>query len=196
MGHEVLYYEFDENESKGKISAIANEDAEYNSDMRTGLESNIRFLDDKIYEDEDEAHEAIKRLDKGWYDQLAVKFNSYGDVKATKAMINLEDRIERITESIIEYRSKSSIKNRKSQYVGCTNCGSKINKDYVSDLEYDWNQCPLCREDLSSETVKNTIINRRDKISELMADLESKRKLNSKKGKITVSWLVKTEYHV
>lgn len=196
MGHEIRHYVYDENESKERMYAIANEDCEYGSDNRTGLDSGIRFLENHIYEDEDAAYKAIEDLDKGWYDQLAVKFQSYSPVKDTKAIINLSDRIDKARESIVEYKSKNSIKNRKSQYVGCSGCGSKINKEYVQDAWHMWNKCPLCKEDLSSDTIKNSIISKEEKIVEMTADLESKRKLNAKKGKKSISWLVKTEYHI
>lgn len=196
MGHEVIHFEFDENEDKGMMIATAEDQAIYASDMRDGLPSSIRFLEENTYIDKEEAYGAIRKLDRDHYDQLAVKFISYEDVKETKTIINLGDRIARMNDSLIDYKSKSSIKNRKSQYVGCTKCGSKINKDYVKDLGYNWNRCPLCMEDLSSETVKASLANKEDKIAELQDDLADKRRLNQRKGKKSVKWLVKIEYHI
>lgn len=196
MGHSIQFYTFDVNENKNKITGIANEDAIYESDSRSGLSSEIRFIENNIYEDKEKAHEAIEKLDKGWYDQLAVKFYEYAKVKDTKKILNLEDNIAKKNQELNEYRNKNAIKNRKSKLVSCPKCESKINKNYVSDLSHNWNNCPLCSENLSSETVKKSIANKILKIDEMSNNLVSLKKENNKKGKKTVKWLVKTEYHI
>lgn len=196
MGHSIQHYTFDLTKDKREIQGFADEEAAYESDSRSGLNANIRFLDSPIYEDRDAAEIAIKKLDKGWYDQLAVKFNDFDKVKDTKAIINLVEKIKKARVGITDYKEKNAIKLRKSQFVGCTKCGSKINKEYVSDSGYNWNKCPLCGEDLSSDTIKKTIINKEKAISELEANYADLRKQNAKKGKKTVKWLVKTEYHI
>ena len=73
MGHSIQHYKFDENEDKKRIASIVNGDAIQYGDHGTELNSDIRYID-KLYNDEDEAVEAIRKQDKGWYDQLAVKF--------------------------------------------------------------------------------------------------------------------------
>lgn len=196
MGHSIQHYTFELSKSKKEIETIANQDAIYESDTRSELPSYIRFLDNKVYEDIDAAEKAIERLDKGWYDQLAVQFNDYERVKDTKAIINLTERIEKANQAIQDYKTKNSISLRKSQYVGCTKCGSKINKDYISDRGHNWNKCPLCGEDLSSDTIKKTIENRLNSIEKMRTEYENLKKLNAKKGKKSIKWLVKTEFHI
>lgn len=196
MGHSIQHYTFDINKDRAQMLSIVNQDAIYESDSRSELPNHVRFLEDKIYEDIDEAHEAIEKLDRGWYDQLAVKFYDYEKVKDTKAITNLRDRIEKANEDLLDYKAKNAIKLRKSQYVGCTKCGSKINKEYISDRGYNWNKCPLCSEDLSSNTIKNSIKNKEANIKKLRANYENLRKQNAKKGKKSVKWLMKTEYHI
>lgn len=196
MGHSIQYYKFDENKDKGEILAIANEDAIYESDSRSSLPGNIRFIGGKIYDSEEDAYNAIKKLDKGWYDQLAVKYLHYEQRKETKTIINLRERIKKAEDDLVEYKQKSSIKNRKSKFVGCPRCESKINKEYIMDTGYGWNKCPLCSEELSSETIKKSIENKQINIGKMKEDLIKLIQENNRKGKSKVKWLVKTEFHV
>lgn len=196
MGHSTQHYTFDLKRSRKDIESIVNEDARENSDNHSELSSFIRFLENKIYEDREEAEMAIERFDKGWYDQLAVQFNDFEKVKDTKQIINLMDRIEKSRTAIVDYKAKNSIKLRKTQFVGCTKCGSKINKEYISDRGHSWNKCPLCGEDLTSDTIKNSIINKEKNVDDLRVEYNKLRKINEKKGKKSVKWLVKTEYHI
>lgn len=196
MGHSIQHYTFDEKENKNTIEARVNEDAIYESDSRSELPSHIRFIEGKVYSDKQAAEDAIEKLDKGWYDQLAVKFYHFEEVKETKTIINLRERIVKAEQSLLDYKSTSAIKNRKSQYAGCPKCGSKVNKDYIADSGYRWNKCPLCDEQLSSKTVLNSIVNKNDKIDEMTKELNKKVRENNKKGKKSVKWLVKTEFHI
>lgn len=195
MGHEIQYYTHKEDVSKSVITSIANEDAECYSDSRTGLSSSIRFID-IVCEDEESAYEKIEKLDKGFYDQLAVKFKKYEPVKDSKTVLNLIARVKKYEESLALYKVKNTIKNRKSKYIGCPKCESKVNKDYVSDYGVLWNKCPVCKEDLSSTTVKESIIKKELEIKNLKEKIAQKKKEDAKKGKYSIHWLVKTEYHV
>ena len=195
MGHAIVHSVHDIKESRGSITADRNEDAMYNGDYCSGLSSDIRFLD-IVCQDYDLAVEAIESHDKGWYDQLAVKFFDYEKVEDTKKIINIRTRIDKEEDLLIKYKKDNSVSNRKSTYVGCTGCGSKINKEYVNKNAYYWNQCPLCEEDLSSKTVKDTVIKKEQKISDLRKEFQKELKINARKGKSSLKWLVKTEYHV
>lgn len=194
MGHEVLHYTYDVKESKEHIESKANEDAIYASDSRSELVKHIRFLEYEIYSDLEKAHEAIKKEDDGWYDQLAVQYYSYEKRSETKSIQNLRARIEKAKEDLVDYKKKNSVKNRKSEFIGCSECGSKINKNYVKDFR--WNECPLCSHDLSSKTLANAVLNKEEKIKEMRSKLNEDIKANDKKGKKSVKWLVKTEYHI
>lgn len=197
MGHSIQHYEFSIKESKERIESIVNEDCRMYSDTDGGLYTPIRFLDNRIYEDEQEAYEAIERLDKNWYDQLAVQYKAREKREDTKAIINLRERIKKLEEDFQVYIEKNSIKNRKSDFVGCPNCGSKINVTYIeSRYSKQWNTCPLCSQSLTSKSVSDSIFNKETKITELKKELENKIRDNNRKGKHEVKWLVKTEYHV
>ena len=196
MGHSIQYDVFDEKESKDSIFNRVNAVAvrESDSESGSGLNSYIRFLEDKIYDDEETAYNAIRKLDKGWYDQLAVKFYYYEKRKETKTIINLRENILNKTDDLLEYKQKNSVKNRKSKFIGCPKCNSKINKNYIED--YRWNKCPLCCEDLSSDTLKKTIENKISQIDKMKEQLNNLIKENNQKSKKEIKWLVKTEFHV
>lgn len=83
-------------------------------------------------------------------------------------------------------------KDFKSQYLGCKKCGSKLNKDYLKS-----NKCPLCHEDMRSDTVLKNIARLRNLEKELgKAIREEELRLSEKAGKkCEILWLVKVEYH-
>ena len=127
-----------------------------------------------------------------------VSLHEYAPVKETKAIENLRVKLESYREDLIEYKSKNSIKNRKTKFVGCDSCGSKINKEYISDFTHShlWNCCPLCQNDLSSPTIQKSIENKLERIAKTEQTLSDSIKINSRKGKKKIMWLVKTEFHV
>ena len=199
MGHSIQFYEVEV--SKGKkgqdeIERLANYEAEEYGDYRSPLGSAIRWID-ITYDSYEEAESAILNThDKGWYDQLAVKFKSYEPKEKTKAIITQEERLVKLKEDLKSYFDKNALKYKKTQYVGCKNCGSKINKEYISEAHHYWNKCNVCNHSLASETSLNTIENKREKIKELEKRIEEMISKNNQKGKATLKWLVKTEYHV
>lgn len=203
MGHAIETHIFDvktnkieEQKNRNSIETRLNGVSEYHSDNRNGLYSSIRFLDNKIYENDIKAETAIKTLDKGWYDQLAVQFYDYEARPDTKTILNLKEQLQKRRVELAEYKQANSVRNRKSQYVGCTKCGSKVNKDYFPKGENYINRCPLCNTDLSSDTVKKTIESKTQKINELDTSIETKVRENNSKGKKQLKWMVKIEYHV
>lgn len=196
MGHSIQYYTFDKKDSKEKIQNVCDYYAIDESNNRSSLPSQIRFIENSVYQDEDKAYEAIKNFDKGYYDQLAVLFYHYEKRKETKEITNLRERIKKTHEALENFQKTHAIKNRKSEFASCPNCKSKINKNYVSDSNYLWNMCPLCRTDMSSKSTKESLERKRENISKLEKMLEEAIKKNNAKGKSTVKWLVKTEFHV
>ena len=80
---------------------------------------------------------------------------------------------------------------RKSKYVTCEDCGSKLNVERLRAMRTC--VCPLCRNDLRSESVINRIKAYDEKIRELRGKYAKEMmKLTSKAA---VKWLVKMEVH-
>lgn len=194
MGREVATYEYDVDTDKDIIEYEANQDAIHNGDYRKKLMRKIDYHNSIVYKDYNEAMDAIDKLDDGNYHNIAVRFNRYKYRKPTGKIENLQKRIDKANAGITDYKKEHSIKNRKSNFIGCTNCGSRINKDYFSDSQ--WNECPLCKEDLSSNTTKKYLENRYNRINKMKEDLINEINKNNQKGKPVERWLVKTEYHI
>lgn len=107
---------------------------------------------------------------------ILVPFKDVDRVKPTKKMQNLKDRIKKEEDKLYNYIEKTDCQNYKSKYIGCPQCGSKINKDYIHN-----SRCPLCREDLRSDTTKKTIERYKNNITKARTDLRvEKEKLASK----------------
>ena len=153
----------------------------------SGLGKDIRWLDGTIYEDEDAAEKAIERLDRGWYDQLAVKFYRPVSGKKTQKKTELEKKVK---ETCDDYTSKNSViwaAGVKAEYVGCRNCGSKMKRDLIRS-----NCCPVCHGDLRPDTTIKAISAAKARWDKAQKDLKSYVKEYSAKE---VMWLVKIEYH-
>lgn len=107
----------------------------------------------------------------------------------TQSMKDLDERIQREIDKACNYSNKHHVKNRKSQYVGCQKCGSKLNKDYVPDD----NCCPLCHTPLYSKTDLETLKRYDDNIQRWSKELEDKKQKSIKYDDVV--WHVNTRYH-
>ena len=74
----------------------------------------------------------------------------------------------------------------KSVLITCKKCGSKLNKDYLKK-----SCCPLCKNDLRSNTVKAASDRYEEKIRKLKKDIQTEEAKAS--GKAVVRYLVMYE---
>lgn len=192
MGHAIIHYEFDINTDKRRIESEMNEIAREDGDYHSGLNCSIRWLD-HICEDRERAYEYINSHDKGWYDQLAVKFREYPKYEPTKALLKLKERVSKEHEKRDAYEKAHSVSSFKIEYIGCPKCGSKLKRTLLRR-----NSCPLCGTELRSKTTMETLQRYSDNIEKLNALIkEEERKINKKNiKKSKIKWLVKIEYHV
>lgn len=156
-----------------------------------GLYHSIRWLD-YVCDDYESAQKFLESNDKGWYDQLAVKFKHFDKPLSSKRLDELKAQLSEINRKLRELESYVPFKEFKAQYVSCKNCGSKLNKDYIKR-----NNCVVCGYDMRSDTTKNAISRLTEKTKSLdKAIQEEEKKLALKKAKeAKVYWLVKIEYH-
>lgn len=159
----------------------------------SGLPYPIRWID-KTFPNIETAQQYIEEHDNGWYDQLAVKFLDYSEVKVkeTKAYEKLvEKRVDAIRR-MNDLEHTFHFANAKSAFIGCKNCGSKISSKYLRT-----NYCPVCNYDMRPETVQERIKKARQNAKELEKKLaEEQRKMEEKQKKSAkVRWLVKVEWH-
>lgn len=129
----------------------------------------------KSYEDAKELADSLNW--KREYN-LLIPFKDLDSIKETKKMQNLHERIKKEETKLNEYVKKTDCKNYKSKYIGCPQCGSKINKEYIYNC-----RCPVCREDLRSETTKNTINRYKDNIKKITKELRIEKEKCSNKAK-------------
>ena len=194
MGHIIDYDVYSEKVSKSDVQEKWDKIA-YGREG-SGLPNKIRWLDITLNSYE-EAKEYISKVDKGWYDCLAVKYKDFdiSSIKAPKKLQELKDRCSRLEK---EYREISNIvecKTFKSQLITCKQCNSKLNKDYMRS-----NKCPLCGNDIRSDTTKKRIKAKYDALLSIRQQIEEEnKKLLTKQSKqinnATIRWLVKVEYH-
>lgn len=192
MGHATMHYEYSINSNKKDIEAEMNEQARIDGDYHSGLNAPIRWID-VICEDRQKAYEYIREHDKGWYDQLAVKFREYPKSEPTKTLLSLEERLKKERVKKVDYEKAHSISSFKIEYIGCPKCGSKLKRTLLRS-----NGCPLCGKDLRSKTTLDTLARYENNIRDLVDKIcEEERKINKRNiAKSKIKWLVKIEYHV
>ena len=189
--HNIEYYTYPENCTKKKVESELNTYVTQQTYQEGGhgLDRPIRWLNVGPLPDYDAAVAAIKSYDRGWYDQLAVRYRELPANVSNKKIEELKNKIAETYKTLSSLDREVAVKNFKAQLVTCKKCGSKLNKDYLNS-----NFCPLCRTDMRSDTTQKRIAALRQKHQELQEVLRKEQAaLAAKKGK--VMWLVKIEYH-
>lgn len=193
MSHNIEYYSYPVTK---KQTAIESELQAYArkatwQEGGGGLYRSIRWHDETC-DDYESAKDFLSRHDKGWYDQLAVKFRHFDKPISSKRLSDLKAKESETRQKLRDLESKVAFTEFKSQYISCKKCGSKLNKDYIKK-----NFCALCGHDMRSDTTKNAIARLTEKVKSLEKDVrEEEKKLAVKRAKeAQVYWLVKIEYH-
>lgn len=99
-----------------------------------------------------------------------------------KTLQKLEEQFKKAKNRVVELEQEAcdNIKSAKSKTVGCTGCESKLNRQYVKNAK-----CPLCGEDLRSDTNKKRIKAARKKAREIEKKARERHDyLAEKKGEI------------
>lgn len=207
MGHAIDYMAFDRKTPRKKMLEAVEIWAKNNCDPREvsadgdiwhedvyhgPLLGDKAWHEDTVYSCREDAEDAIGRMDKGFYDDHAVLFYDVDSLKPTAAMNAIKRRRDEMGKKryaiIVDSHAWTG---RKSKYVTCEGCGSKLNVERLRSMHTC--VCPLCRNDLRSETVRNRIKAYDEKIEELSGKyVEEMKKL---KAKAAVKWLVKMEVH-
>lgn len=204
MGHAIDFITVN---SRNEIFLAANDFAEVNVDRLEdpfgSYHGNMTIHDDIICDTLESAKAKINQLERGSYDDHAVRYYDTSHLVPSKKLEKIKEQILENNRKKNEYVKKNRIAYRKSAFVGCDKCGSKIamrafRKEYANGIiEPIRDICPICHNDLRSETVQNRLKNFQEKNDELLAKKEEIKKefnqKNAKKGKL--KWLVKVEVH-
>ena len=105
---------------------------------------------------------------------VMVAFRDRLSAKETKKIKDLKNRIDLEEKKKIKYANSHAINTFKSKLIGCPNCGSKINKEYIKR-----DKCPICNNDLRSKTTIETIARYESKIKDLKKKIKDEEKKQS-----------------
>ena len=188
MSHNVEYYRYPLNVSKDKVKAdfdnyVAHADWQEGC---CGLYHGIRWLSDKTYKDYQEAHDAIDRLDRGNYDNLAVMYYQ-SDFTPDEKYNELKAKVEDARKEFESRALKNYPSTITSAFMGCKNCGSKLARLYLQH-----NSCPVCGRDLRPEYMIKSVEAAKSRYNKAVENACAYKERKSKKK---VMWLVKIEYH-
>ena len=73
MSHAIRHLDYHCSTSEKAILKDLNRFA-YDPEETSGYHGNIKFYREPVYKTREEAEEAIRKMDKGWYDDYAVRF--------------------------------------------------------------------------------------------------------------------------
>ena len=189
MGHSINHHVYNMDVDKGKVLAEIERIAEEQGDG--GYLANLTWHEGTVYHNRGAAEDAIERFGgyRGDYSDHAVLFLDLEAVKGIKAVDALNTRIGLEIEKRDKYVNANLVRDRKSAFIGCPKCGSKIAREYIPKT----NVCPLCRTDLRSDTVKKRVQAYDERIQALRMRREAE--LQKAEKMAPVRWLVKFEFH-
>lgn len=182
--HNIQHYIYQENVDKKKVFAELQNYVEHECWQEGGSLDHIRWETYPVLESQEEAEKWIEKNDRGWYDNLAVRFKR---PVRTNMPTKFDEKIKKAYEN---YSSKNSVvypKTRTSEFIGCAKCKSKLAREHLNT-----NFCPVCRADLRPETTIAAIKAAEAKWRKVQ---QEKTDYINKHAKKEVCWLVKIEYH-
>lgn len=189
MGHAISYLKVDK---KKDIMRAAKEFAFYNTDRGENpsghYHGNLRVMESVVCDSYDEAVEYINSKITRSYQDMAVQFYDTDSLKDTAQITRLRERIVKNNTAREEYIKNNNVTKQKASFITCSNCKSKINKEYIRT-----NSCPVCRTSMLSATVQNRIqkfYNDSKELQKQITELQAKNKL-----KAPIKWCVKVEVH-
>jgi len=201
MSHEVIYRTYSESINKKEVERDLNcyvSQATW-QEGGGGLDKPIRWLD-VVCENYDEAEKYIEKSDRGWYDQLAVKYKEYPRVDESKLTKynQLKEKYIQAYKKLDELQNTNHFANLKAAYISCPTCGSKINREYYSAkrMSCKVNHCPICSANMLKDTALKQIEAAKVKYEKLRKDADEEYTKQQLKNKPRINWLVKIEYHV
>lgn len=193
--HSVQYNIYPQNTKREDILAEINEIVQDGTDWGCDyyeygkLTRNDHWHESRIYKNKEEALEAIRRYDNGFYDDHAVLFHDTDAAKETAKTKAIIERIGRIRQRLLKLEADTDVHNRKSATITCRHCDSRINLAYY----HGRHDCPVCGGDMRSQTTLNRIAEVGQTLVSAKKQLQEERDRQS--GECPVMWLVKFEYH-
>lgn len=166
---------------KDIVSRVQNIGDRYGTD-------HLRMPTNDIFVSEDAAVKYIENIDRGDFDGIAVKFFDLSQIKDTKKVANYRAKLNELWQKKSDYIAAHSVHKQRATYIGCRECGSKLNKEKLKG-----EHCPLCGTDLRAASTLEHIASfdkRREELFEKIKEEQLKQK-----DKAPIRWLVKYEFH-
>ena len=143
-------------------------------------------LSNHIANNENDALEYIEGHQQKWDRALGIRYKrSCGivksDVNKQKKLQLTSDRYERNYSEML-MNIQSAFKKRKSKLVGCSHCGSRLNKEYVKINGSEDIKCPLCGNSLLSDTDHKRLANAHSKVKKAHQEVRNFSPRETKKG--------------
>lgn len=187
MGHEVCYRSYPSTHTLKQIADIVCDYVNSHGD-RYGTDR-VRCPDYKLFPNYEAAVDYIHSVDiKGDYDGIAVQYADFSHIKDSAKVEELRKKVAEISQKKMEFVKAHSPKAQKAAFIGCPECGSKLNKEKLSGYV-----CPVCHTDLRAPSTLERIASFDRRIAEYQKKIQVERTKDKKKAKIM--WLVKFEYH-
>lgn len=199
MSHAINYAVYERNVSRKAVLAEIQEEVMHEDWQEGGWypDSQLKWHEDHVFETREDAERFLERYE-GEYDDHAVLFRNTDRITLKKSAeeTKLEERLNRLKAELSAIEGGAAISNRKSAFIGCPSCGSKLER--VGLYRKFGNVCPICSTDLRSKTDRNRDAAKKKGIRETEKRLEQKRyemKVKASRS-APICWLVKYEYHV
>ena len=161
----------------GRARDVVTSHVRHNADLEEfphmGCSLPFKVRDSEVFESFDAAEEFSDKIFTQWNRNyhLVVPFKDTSEVNGTRKIQDLQRRIKETEEKKVAYCEEHKVSNLKAAYIGCQKCGSKINKEYLKNS----NRCPVCGQDLRSETTKKTLDSYDKKVKELRKQMEEEK---------------------
>lgn len=128
------------------------------------------FFKEKIFNTKNQALEYLESVPTSY----AVKYKI--GIEPSPKMIALAKRLKEKEERLAAYQKTQNEKKFAGDFITCTHCHSRVNADFVKPP-----LCPVCGDDMRSDTAVKTIHTLEEAVAELRKRLEdTTRKYNSK----------------
>lgn len=128
------------------------------------------FFKEKIFNTKNQALEYLESVPTSY----AVKYKI--GIEPSPKMIALAKRLKEKEERLAAYQETQNEKKFAGDFITCTHCHSRVNADFVKPP-----LCPVCGDDMRSDTAVKTIHTLEEAVAELRKRLEDNaRKYNSK----------------
>lgn len=195
MGHAMHVFAFPVKADRAEMQRCADEFCQCNCDPwehggdATGVTAEpVQVRSDlAIFPDFDAAVDFLYSSKRPAYRTWAVRYRSEGE--PSKRTEKLAERAARLSAELDALEDSALPCKRKSAYIGCAECGSKISREH---LKRAW-RCPVCGADLRSKTDRERIEAKRAARAKAERDLRESRAKDGEKA--PVMWAMVAEVH-